>query len=194
MGDFRVSSQDLLCYWWPTGMAAAKNFLLTVCWERMLVIASLQKVTNPSIDEFTAKPSHSSREIRSLSFAKLWRRTRLTSHTCSPQDQKELLWAMVAARVTPRIALPTWDHCECTIFCLADMQEAKRQANSQVGQSLDDKLATHLQDLHPLSIAKDLNLTWTSPGHGVGRGAQLSLFQHWNSRTTSVWLVMCVAQ
>ena len=44
---------------------------------------------------------------------------------------------MAAARLTPRTALPRWDHCKCTIFCLADMQEAKWQANSLVGQPLD---------------------------------------------------------
>lgn len=66
---------------------------------------------------------------------------------------------MAAARVIPWTALPSWDHCECTAFCLADMQEAKSQANSQVGQSLDGKLGTCLQDLHPLSMAKDLSLT-----------------------------------
>lgn len=66
---------------------------------------------------------------------------------------------MAAARVTPMIDLPSWVYCECTIFCIADMQEAKRQANSQVGQSLDGKLGMCLQDLHPLSTAKDLSLT-----------------------------------
>lgn len=37
-------------------MSAAKNLLLTVCWERMLVLGSLQQVTNPRTDEFTARP------------------------------------------------------------------------------------------------------------------------------------------
>lgn len=85
---------------------------------------------------------------------------------------------MAAARVTPKTALPSWDHCECTILCLADTQEAKRQSNSQVEQRLDSKLGTCLQDLHPLSIAKHLSLTRTAPGHGAGSIAQTSLLQH----------------
>lgn len=94
----------------------------------------------------------------------------------------------------PSIALPGCDHCECTIFCLADMQEAKRQASSQVGQSLDGTMGTCIQDFHHLSIAKDLSLTWTTPEHGVGTIAELNLLQHWKSKTAAVWLAMHMAQ
>jgi len=98
---------------------------------------------------------------------------------------------MAAARVTPRTGLPSWDRCEGPIFCLSDMQEAKRQVNSQVGQSLDGRLGTCLQDLRPLSIEKntepDTNCT------RAGNIAQPSLLQHWNSKTAS-WLVLRVTQ
>lgn len=61
--------------------------------------------------------------------------------------------------------------------------ESQRKG-SQVGHPLGCKL-------RPLSIAKDLRLGWAAP---CGQHGSMSLFQPWNSKTTSVRLAMCLAQ